>query len=459
VVVDAEVKRTTKTTLRSGRRGLFKNDLTGPTLLEISGYGVYQALDSLTQKGRDLTSSPIPEGKLWRMKPMNLLLVAWAVLLPSRLAAQTASAGNHQSAENAAVKYLRADASLRQSYALPADAVPMLQKSLESPLDLEDEKLITAADEALVEFHHGTASSRCDWVMSSQDGPLTNTAHRGAMKELVAVVEIRSRLRFRDGDMPGAMDDAVAAIAAARHLSVDGSLASVLFAYKMENSVMGILSRNLLRLSSEQLRELATAINALPNGSDLKIALESEKLNRNDILDSVQGAKTRDDLIARLLRNIPFLKSNRELATQIVDGCGGSVKGFRDCVDQQQAFYISWASRFALAPEEFEKAYKLEFEKLSTANPLVWQFTPFLPRFRWTEAYEQTHRALLHTAIAVRLDGPRAVSVSPDPYDRKPFTYVALGEGFRLESRLVEGGIPISLSIMPSAEDRKPGPK
>jgi hypothetical protein len=38
VVVDAEVKRTTKTTLRSGRRGLFKNDLTGPTLLEISGY-------------------------------------------------------------------------------------------------------------------------------------------------------------------------------------------------------------------------------------------------------------------------------------------------------------------------------------------------------------------------------------------------------------------------------------
>jgi hypothetical protein len=80
------------------------------------------------------------------------------------------------------------------------------------------------------------------------------------MKELVAVAEIRSRLRFRDGDMPGAMDDAVAAIAAARHLSVDGSLASVLFAYKMENSVTGILSRNLLRLSSVQLRELAAAI-------------------------------------------------------------------------------------------------------------------------------------------------------------------------------------------------------
>jgi hypothetical protein len=390
------------------------------------------------------------------MKPANLLLVAWAVLLSSRLASQTPSAGNHQSAENAAVKYLRADASLRQSYALPADAVPTLQKSLESPLNLEDEKLVTAADEALVEFHRGAASSRCDWVMSSEDGPLANTAHRGAMKELVAVAEIRARLRFRDGDMPGAMDDAVAAIAAARHLSVDGSLASVLFAYKMEDSVTGIISRSLLRLSPAELRELAAAITALPNGSNLKTALESEKLTRNDILNSVQGATTRDQLIEGLLRNLPILKSNREQAAQIVDGCGGSARGFTRCIDEQHSFYVSWASRFTLPPEEFEKAYKAEFDSLSKANPVVRQFTPALPRIRWTEAYEATRRALFHTAIAVQLDGPKAVNLSRDPYNRKPFTYIALGEGFRLESQLVDGGVPISLSVVPGAEDRKP---
>jgi hypothetical protein len=193
----------------------------------------------------------------------------------------------------------------------------------------------------------------------------------------------------------------------------------------------------------------------LPNGSDLKTALESEKLTRNDILDSVQDATTRDELIEGLLRHIPVLKSNRDLAAQIVDGCGGSVRGFTHCIDQQQSFYVSWASRFTLPPEEFEKAYKPEFDSLSKANPVVWQFTPALPRFRWTEAYEETRRALLHTAIAVRLDSPRAVSLSLDPYNRKPFTYIALGEGFRLESQLVEGGIPISLSIVPGAEDRK----
>jgi hypothetical protein len=392
-------------------------------------------------------------------KPIVVFIVPFAFYPSLWLAAQTPPGGNHQSAEDAAVKYLRADASLRQSYALPADAVPKLQKSLESPLDGDDEKLVAAADEALVEFHHGAASNRCDWVMSAEDGPLANTAHRGAIKELVAVAEIRSRLRFRDGDMPGAIDDAVAAMAAARHLSVDGSLASVLFAYKLENSVTGILARNLLRLSSTQLRELESAINGLPSGSDLRAAFESEKLSRDDILASVQGAKTRDDLIAGLLRNIPILGSNRELAAQIVDGCGGSVKAFTACVDQQQSFYVSWAPRFALPPEEFDKAYKVEFDKLSKANPVVWQFTPNLARFRWTEAHEQTRRALLQTAIAVRLDGPQALNQHFDPYDQKPFVYTVLDEGFRLDSRLTDGGIPISLSIVPGAEDQKPVPK
>jgi len=125
-------------------------------------------------------------------------------------------------------------------------------------------------------------------------------------------------------------------------------------------------------------------------------------------------------------------------------------------VDQQHSFYVSWVPRFTLPPEEFEKTYKVEFDSLSKANPVVWQFTPALPRFHWAEAYEQTRRALLHTAIAVRLAGRKAVSQSPDPYDRKPFTYIALGEGFKLESRLVEGGVPLSLSIAPSAEVRKP---
>ena len=375
------------------------------------------------------------------------------------LKAQNPPIEDEESTKNAAVKYLRAEASLRQSYALPPNAAANLQKALESPLDAEDEKLVAAADRALIEFRRGASIKRCDWAMSAEDGPLANTAHRGAVKELVAVAGIRARLRFRDGNIPGAMDDVLAAMAAARHLSVDGSLASVLIAYKLEDSVTGVLVQNLLRFSPAQLRELSNGLAGLPGGSNLGAALESEKLGRNDFVAIIQSAKTRDDLIEQLLQDIPALQSDRGLAAQIVDGCGGSVKGFVNCVDQQHSFYESWAPRFALPPEQFEMDYKVEFDEISKMNPVARQFIPALPRFRWAEADEQTRRALLQTAIAVRLLGPEALNQHIDPYDKKPFAYTAVDGGFHLESRLTDGVIPISLSIMPSSKEQKAIPK
>jgi len=106
---------------------------------------------------------------------------------------------NQQKAQNAAVKYLRADAALRQSYALAPDAAAKLERSLESPLDGEDEKLVEAAGEALVEFDRAAASKRCDWEISVEDGPIANTAHRGAIRELSALKRtalLRSSYRF-----------------------------------------------------------------------------------------------------------------------------------------------------------------------------------------------------------------------------------------------------------------------
>src|SRR5216117_3127796 len=272
------------------------------------------------------------------MRTATALAALVAMCFPTRLGAQVRPAVNNQDMENAAVKYLRADAALRQSYALSPDAAAKLEKALELPLDGEDEKLVAAAEDALVEFRHGAATKRCDWEVSVADGPLANTAHRGAIKELIAVSGLRARLRFRDGDMPGATGDALAAMAAARHFSVDGSLASVLFAYKLETTVTGVLAQNLLRLSPAQLNELAGGLGALPSGFSLGTAFESEKVRRNDFLAIVQAAKTRDELIEQLLNKVPVLQSNRGLASEIVDGCGGSVKGFVNCVDQQQSF-------------------------------------------------------------------------------------------------------------------------
>lgn len=391
--------------------------------------------------------------RLIRMKRrLGLLKTRLGLLLVVIVSAATAEdfgpSRGQQETDNAAVKYLRADAALRQSYALPPDAATELLKALDSPLNGEDAKLVTAADEALVEFHHGADLKRCDWTMSLEEGPFANTAHRGAVKELVAVAGLRARLRFRDGDIGGAVSDVLAAMAAARHLSVDGSLASVLFAYRLEDAVTRVLAENLYRLSPALLNQLANGLDALPSGSSLAIAFKSEKVNRNDLfLTLADGAVSRHDLVARLLQKVPALESDSARASEIVNGCGGSVTGFRACAQQQQSFYSSWSARFTLPPNEFESTYKSEMEGIGKTNPLIRFFTPNLPRFRWADSYKETRRALLRTAIAVRLNGANAVNQYPDPYDGNPFSYSLIDGGFQLQSRLAEGCSPIVLSI------------
>ena len=133
----------------------------------------------------------------------------------------------------------------------------------------------------------------------------------------------------------------------------------------------------------------------------------------------------------------------------MVDGCGGTINGFVNCVNQQQSFYTSWAPRFGFSPEQFETEYQADIAKLSKTNPVVRVLTPALPRFRWAEAYCQTRRALLQAAIAVRLDGPSALNRHLDPYDGNPFSYSPVDEGFRLESRLKDKGVPLFLTIVP----------
>jgi hypothetical protein len=352
-----------------------------------------------------------------------------------------------QRAQNGAVKYLRADASLRQSFSLPTDAAAKLQMALESTLNDEDEKLVTAGAEALVEFQHGASSNQCDWSISAEDGALANTAHRGAILELASVSGLRARIRFRDGNTAGAITDLLAAMTAARHLSQDGSLASVLFAYKLENTLSVILAQSLFRLSEAQLKVLSDKVDALPRGFTLGKALLAEKIQRNDLLEIARDAKNRGELIIALLERFPILQSNRSLAIEIVQGCGDTVEGFLQCANRQQAFYSEQVTKFDLQPEQFERDYKTRLQEVSKGNSVMRQFTPNLARFRWAEAYCQTRRALLQAAIAVRLDGPDALDRYPDPYGGKPFSYSPLNKGFQLSSHLAENGSQLSLAV------------
>jgi hypothetical protein len=349
---------------------------------------------------------------------------------------------------NAAVQYLRADAALHQAYPLPPQAWVKLEQALEEPLSTEDEKLVAAASEALTEFQHGAKSKLCEWQMSSEDGPFANTSHRGAVMELVAVSALRARMRLRDGDDKGAIADLLAAYAAARHLSLDGSIASVLIGYKLEREVTAILQNAIALLTPPELETLESGLADLPQGSSTQNAIAAEKLKRNDLIGIVGNARTHDELISHMAAGIPSLANDRAKAQELVDGCGGSLAGVMNCIDRQRAFYEKWIANFGLPPETFQQQYDPDYARASTGNPILERFTPMLSRFRWAEAYNNTRRALLHAAVAVQQGGAKELSRYPDPSNGRPFSYTQLANGFVLESALKENGKPISLSVV-----------
>jgi hypothetical protein len=57
------------------------------------------------------------------------------------------------------------------------------------------------------------------------------------------------------------------------------------------------------------------------------------------------------------------------------------------------------------------------------------------------------------------LEGAQGLTHHVDPHDKEPFTYTVLDGGFRLESRLIADGTPISLSILPNSEKETTIPK
>jgi hypothetical protein len=66
---------------------------------------------------------------------------------------------------------------------------------------------------------------------------------------------------------------------------------------------------------------------------------------------------------------------------------------------------------------------------------------------------------LLQAAVDVQLRGPDALTQHPDGHDGAPFSYHSIDGGFRLESRLSENKVPLSLTVAAGPENLKVNPK
>ena len=358
-----------------------------------------------------------------------------------------AVAGAFAQQSNAALLYLRADVSLRQSFDLPRDGWNKLESELEKPLDSSVEEMLTKSQNALREFAHARDSKSCDWQISAQDGPLAATEHRGAVREVAALALLRARVRFQRGERMSALNDALGAYKSARDLSTDGSIASVLISYIVERESRSVLADHLSSLDEKERTELESQLTVLPKGSKMQEAIKAEKLERNDLVQILKGATSHDDLIKRLVAGVPALNGSSEVARAVIDGCGGLPSGVDACLERQIAFYKKWIALFGTNPSTFESGFKQDFLIEARTNPLLDRFTPDLSRLRWAAARNDVQTELLRAAIALRARGVSALSSHPDPLTGQPFHCKKIGKGYTLESAPLDDDKPITLFV------------
>jgi hypothetical protein len=236
----------------------------------------------------------------------------------------------------------------------------------------------------------------------------------------------------------------------ARHLSLDGSLASLFIGHTLERMPAEILVRQLPRLDAAALTGLAARLEALPAGGDLGSAFVNEEKSGVDwLVREVRAATGRDDLLRRLA-TLPALKDR---APEFLEACGGTAEGVVRRVDEMRPYRRSWARKLALPRDRFEKEVAPDVAEVTRSNPVCRLLMPQPAMLRHAEAVRQTERALLRAAVAVQRDGPAALARHPDPYDGKPFGHTPTAGGLRLTSRLEHRGSPVALKIGPGAKE------
>lgn len=352
--------------------------------------------------------------------------------------------------DNAALRYMRAYAALHQTKVMSSSVAPTLQHYATVPLDAFATELVTAARGALLELHHGARLPHCAWAVSAEDGIIADTSHRGVARELIAVAGLRARLRFRDGQLADATDDLLDAIALARHLTFDGSLASAMMGNYFEQGPIELLAQSLPRLSPAILQQVIARYDALPSSAKMaEVLLSHEKVTRTILLTLLQDKPEKGQLIERLTTLYAFKEGGAE---EFLTACGGTANSLRQKIVQLRPRYIKWSGWFRLSPDEFEKKYQAETEELAKTNPVFELLTPSISKMRWNEAYRQTQQALFRAGAAVQLNGKRALSKNLDPYNDQEFQYALTSTGFRLESQLKKDGKSLAINIGTEAE-------
>jgi len=351
----------------------------------------------------------------------------------------TALAGSSADSDgNAALYYWQAFATLPK---FSEAENKIIGDSLVAPLNETARKILAESEYSLSMLHRGTALKHCDWGINfEEDGVHVLLPHVAASRVLTSLACLRARERFQTGQNPdGAIDDLLAAMVLGRHISVDGSLISVLVGYNIEYRVIETLGVELPSLDRKKVSDLKTQFDAMPPfGTQASALLACEKVTLEWFIRKVKETKDKEGLQTFLSwvgiseEGDSDLKSK---AATFLKECGGTAEGVVKFAEEALPAYDVVAKILDLPLDEFEKGFKVESIKYA-GNPVYNVFFPALSKSRQARVRSDVRRSLFSAALAVTLAGQDALKNHLDPVGGGRFDFTPFKAGFELRSKM-----------------------
>ena len=349
--------------------------------------------------------------------------------------------GSLQSAEpakdvgqNAALRYWQAFHALGKLEPNPSD---YLDTEIWKPLDGPARKLLDDHSTSLLFLRRGAAMPVCDWGLHLEDGPGLLLPQLQKSRDLGRLGCLSMRRHFEEGRPAEAVEDLVAVLTLARHLSSDHTMIAMLVQFAIETVAHHAAAPYLMRLDAKDLQALSRRLDKLPPSATLRLSIELEN----------------EHLVGWLIKRIKE-KMSPETIEKIMGGEGTYTTIFKAVgedgaikqLETLQKHYDDLAKALIL-PRDQQDAKVEEARKKMEANPFGKQLVPAVNKVRAAEDRVEVRRALFRAAIAVAKEGPDGATKIKDPGGDGPFELQMLDQGYELRSKLTDKEKPISLRV------------
>ena len=315
-------------------------------------------------------------------------------------------------------------------------------------VDKQLAELTIKGEYSLRMLHHGASIRSCDWGADLRaDGAETVLPHLAKARQLARLALVRARLSLERQDDEKALDDIIAAMTIARHVSRDGTIVGIFVAYSIDRNAMQVLAAYLPAIEAELVQRTMERRRSAPSMMPMQEKITQEELFLDWAIDKLQ-ADDEGQLLDFCSTLTTSEQQNEEMRLAVGDR--------RQCLEYLGALrplYAEMRTILTLPPEQFELK-NAELTKRVQANAVARFVTPNVAAMYKASNVFSCRDALLDAAVAIHADGPSALASHRDPFGDGPLEYVAqpsVGnrEGsYRLNSRLEhQAGKLVTLAV------------